>query len=103
MILECNIARDMWHRTSLIINDIESKDIILGRPDSKAINEAISIISYTIYKYFLQCNDTKKNRSLTDFLIFAKSELRYRAELYSLLHSMETHSILSDVSNTIFT
>ena len=53
LILNCILGREIWQKTCALVTNLNERDIIFGRPDSAWLN-----------KYFLQCNDTNRNRTL---------------------------------------
>ena len=70
MLYHCSLCKRIWQSINTILNiTIELKHIILlyeseNNEDMSAINYCITVISFNIYKYWVQVNNLKSNASI---------------------------------------
>ena len=68
------------------------KDIILGN-DDKANNLGISLIAFTLYKYWLICRNESVKRTLQNAKMFLMGELNFKIKVYSLTKIIDVETL----------
>jgi hypothetical protein len=102
MIWLCSIARFIWNLISnaldLLINDA---DIIIGVKNCNELNEVLSIIAYTIYKYRLQSWENGFIRTKSGAKLLLRSDLLYYYKINKCMDNFKILTLLDQIIKCI--
>ncbi len=85
LIFYCSLANQIWKKVEIIVaNKIYLKDIVLGIGQNP-IDYIYSLIAFSIYKYWLQCQDNKEERIYRKLQTMISIEFENRLKMLKVL------------------
>ena len=98
LLFSCNLTNTLWNIISTILGiRIDVEAIVFGLTNNLKLNNILSILGYSIYKYWLVYKDeTAKGNvmvhNIQKYKQYIQTELRYKIKVYELVEHMD-HSI----------
>jgi len=101
LLCDCVLAQSVWHKFEILQRrQVKPEDIILGHNETKQSNQIITILAFTIYKFWIQSSNENTPRTVTSLHALIKSDLIFRSKVYDNLRLPDLSYSLIQLADT---
>ena len=98
LFVRCSLANYSWTMLGRVISrNLTETNIIFGVGQDVSINTIITVVCFTLYKYWLLCNKENKPRNVLAYRRFMSKELKWKAMVYSHMGKVKIASVCTDL------
>ena len=99
LLFKCTLAQSVWNTVAAHSNaPITDQEVFFGVNDT-TLNYLYSLISFTVYKYWLVCSKSNTPRNQAGLFALLKADLNLKADVYKHMKKDNTYNTLISIAN----